>query len=219
MIGGKMCNLSTSKLMGLQRRCWSTPARTAGRKKQKMLPQLPTSNELSELLPFLKERDRQEIDKLLRPLILTENDLQRYVKDRFGVSIPDTQVCPNHSTPWRAFADAYFARSVVGVWKASRGFGGKSYLLSVLGLTEAATLGVDVNVLGGSGEQSQRVLAHMLNFWNYEHAPRNLLASEPAKRETRLTNGSPIPAVVGSQARVRGAPPGRVRCDEGDLFG
>ena len=149
---------------------------------------------------------------------MTENDLQRYVKDRFGVSIPDTQVCPNHSTPWRAFADAYFARSVVGVWKASRGFGGKSYLLSVLGLTEAATLGVDVNVLGGSGEQSQRVLAHMLNFWNYEHAPRNLLASEPAKRETRLTNGSTIQALMASQASVRGPHPVRLRCDEVDLF-
>jgi hypothetical protein len=57
-------------------------------------------------------------------------------------------VCPGHSTPWRAFCDAYFARTPVQVWVASRGFGGKSFLLSLLGLVEALTLGADTNLLG-----------------------------------------------------------------------
>src|SRR4030042_802660 len=65
-----------------------------------------------------------------------DDELAAYIHDHFGVTLPNVQVCENHTTPWRAFADAYFARSPVTVWKASRGFGGKSFMLALLGLTE-----------------------------------------------------------------------------------
>ena len=42
--------------------------------------------------------------------IRKEETLRLFVKKAWGVSIPDKQVCPDHTTPWRAFADAYFAR-------------------------------------------------------------------------------------------------------------
>lgn len=148
--------------------------------------------------------------------ILTENTLRNFVYYSFGVSVPDTQVCPNHSTPWRAFCDAYFARYPVTVWEASRGFGGKSFLLSLLALVEACTLKVDVNVLGGSGEQSARVLAHMGNLWNHSHAPRNLLRSDPSKRETHLVWGNRVQALMASQKSVRGPHAPRLRLDEID---
>jgi len=147
--------------------------------------------------------------------ITTERTLKEFVYVAFGVTIPDNKICEHHNTPWQAFCDAYFARSPVTVWKASRGFGGKSFLLALLGLVETATLGADVNVLGASGEQSGRVLAHMQRFWNHPNAPRDQLAST-VQRETRMKNGARVEALMASQTSVRGPHPQRLRMDEID---
>lgn len=147
--------------------------------------------------------------------IKTEATLYEFVKLAWGVTIPNVKVCLHHSTPWLAFVDAYFARLPVNVWFASRGFGGKSFLLSVLANTEAVTYGIGVNVLGGSGAQSKRVMEHMGNLWNYNDAPRYLLKADAATI-TRLTNGAVIEALMASQASVRGSHPSRLRLDEID---
>lgn len=147
--------------------------------------------------------------------IRDEATLREFIAAAFGITIPDRQVCPHHSTPWRAFADAYFARSPVAIWKASRGFGGKSFLLSLLGLTEALTLGADTNVLGGSGEQSERVLEHMTTLMTRPNAPRHALAGE-VEGETRLANGSQVRSLMASSRSVRGPHPQRLRIDEAD---
>jgi len=147
--------------------------------------------------------------------ITTEETLKQFLKVAWGVTIPDKQICKNHTTPWRAFSDAYFARHPVTVWHGSRGFAGKSYTLAVLGLTEAATLGAAVNILGSSGAQSKRVLEHETNLWHYKHAPRDLLISD-ASSVTRLTNGAKIEALMASQASVRGPHPQRLLLDEID---
>jgi len=148
--------------------------------------------------------------------ITKESTLKAFVKAAWGATIPDVQVCPNHTTPWRAFADAYFARNTVSVWKASRGFGGKSYLLALLGLTEAVTLRADVNILGGSGEQSDNVLKYNIEHWARKSAPSHLLASEPYKHETVLTTGNTIRSLAASMRSVRGPHPQKLRLDEID---
>ena len=147
--------------------------------------------------------------------ITSDQDLKDYVRLAFGVVIPDVQVCPNHSTPWKAFSDAYFARYPVVIWKASRGFGGKSFLLSLLSVCEATTLKADVNVLGGSGAQSENVLEHMTRLWNHENAPRYLLSGN-VQREMRLAWGNKVKALMASQTSVRGPHPQRLRLDEVD---
>lgn len=146
----------------------------------------------------------------------TEEELKLFLEVSFGFRIPDVAICPGHTSPWRAFADAYFARSRVAIWKASRGLGGKSLTLAMLGLVEALTFKVDVNVLGGSGEQSKRVHDYMTKAWNYPDAPRHLLASDPYKMETTLTWGNTIRALLASQTSVRGPHPVRLRLDEVD---
>ena len=146
----------------------------------------------------------------------SEDELRLFVQKAWGVEIPDVQVCPNHATPWRAFADAYFAKDSMAVWKASRGFGGKSFMLAILGLTEAVTLGANVNILGGSGEQSENVHNYMQSRWDYPGAPRAFLRSDPAKRHTNLAGGNRIKALMASQASVRGPHPQRLRLDEID---
>lgn len=142
-------------------------------------------------------------------------ELSLFVEKAFGVHIPNVQVCPNHTTPWRAFSDAYFARYPITVWKASRGFGGKSFLLALLGLVEAITLKADVSILGGSGEQSANVLRYCGEFWKYPGAPIGLLDSD-VQRETRLAWGNTIKALTASQTSVRGPHRPRLRLDEID---
>jgi len=178
-----------------------------------------TSRAVLDALPYAaaivaaRRRSRGAIE--IRPLE-TEDELRDFVSQAFGVTIPDVQVCPEHSTPWRAFSDAYFAPKPGDVWKASRGLGGKSFLLSTLAATEALTLAIDVNVLGGSGEQSKRVLEAMGSLWAYPQAPRYMLKGDPLKAETRLTNNATIRALLASQASVRGPHPVRLRLDEVD---
>jgi len=145
----------------------------------------------------------------------TEAELRLFVRRAFGVTVPDVRVCAGHTTPWRAFADAFFARHPVAVWKASRGFGGKSFLLSLLATVESVALGADVTILGGSGEQSRRVLEHMRRFWDYEAAPRYLLMGD-VQREMRFVGGNKVQALMASQTSVRGPHPQRLRLDEAD---
>lgn len=146
----------------------------------------------------------------------TPEELWWTVKFLFDVEIPRVAICNDHVAPFDAFADAYFAWSPVSIWKASRGFGGKSYLLSLLTLTEATLLGAESSVLGGSGAQSLNVHEHTLKFWSAPNAPRHLLIDDPAKSETVLSNGAKIRALLASQTSVRGPHPQRLRMDEID---
>lgn len=148
--------------------------------------------------------------------ITTEHALKECVRTAWGVKIPDKQICEDHSTPWEAFSEAYFAKHRMIIWEGSRGFSGKSFLLALLGLTEAVTLNCDVNILGGSGEQSENVHKYMHHFWEYEGAPRSYLASDPFKRETRLYWGNLIKCLMASQKSVRGPHIPRLRLDEID---
>lgn len=127
--------------------------------------------------------------------------------------LPDVEVCPDHVSPFHAFAEAYFARQPVAVWKASRGFGGKTFTLSLLGLVEALTLNADVTLLGGSGEQSRRVHEYM-DLWS--GAVWHDYEGEPTQRETRLSGGGRIRALMASTRSARGPHPQRQRLDEAD---
>ena len=143
-------------------------------------------------------------------------ELLAFVADTFGYRIPDVDCCPEHQAPARAFCDAYFGRDAVAIWKASRGFGGKSTLLALLALTEAVTLGADVTVLGGSGQQSERVLETLAQIWRDRSGIQYLFASGPGVRRTTLTFGNTITALPASQTAVRGPHPQRLRIDEAD---
>lgn len=163
----------------------------------------------------------------------TDDELHAAVAKYFNVKIPRNKVCKDHAPPFTAFANAYFGRDTVSVWKASRGFGGKSMLLALLGLSESVFLGAKCNILGGSGEQSERVLNYINGeemptaFWNAPDAPKHLIVggiqSEVAenargitKRMIKLTNGGYLKALMASSRSVRGPHPQRLRLDEID---
>lgn len=166
--------------------------------------------------PEAKEMLRNHLfalrDQLCQELPTTDDELKLFLKDTCDIVIPDTQVCHGHSTPFRAFSDAYFARYPVVVWKASRGFGGKSFLLALLAHVEALTLGAEVAVLGGSGEQSLNVMKYLQRF--------NGGTQEQTARKSLYSSGGEIRAQMASSTSVRGPHPQRLRldeCDEMDL--
>jgi hypothetical protein len=133
----------------------------------------------------------------------------------WGVRVPRISVCPDHVAPFAALSDAYFARHPVSVWLASRGLGGKSRTLAALGSTEAALLGIEVTILGGSAAQSQNVHVATQEQWSWYGAPKTLLRS-PNRYETVLSNGGHLRTLTASQTSVRGPHPPRLRIDEVD---
>lgn len=160
--------------------------------------------------------DAPETHYEFRLPLRTEKELELFVELAFGAQIPKKAICDGHVSPWRFFCDAYFARHPVIVVKGSRGFAGKTYTLSALSATELVTLNADVNLLGGSGAQSARVLESMTKLWSHPAAPRELLASPPAAHHTTLKSGAKIHALMASQRSVRGPHPQRLRMDEID---
>lgn len=165
--------------------------------------------------PAVSERQNDpELETL--PTIATDDDLDAFLWAYFRIRLPNVQVCPHHSTPWRAFHEAYFARTEVSVWKASRGFGGKTFTLGLLSIVEGITLRADVNVLGGSGVQSKRVLEHISDLWAVPTAPRWCLPGAANAQVQKLKWGNRIQALMASTKSVRGPHPQRLRIDEVD---
>ena len=154
----------------------------------------------------------------------TPDELHTWVHEHLNVWIPRERVCENHCAPFDAFAAAFFATEPVAVWHASRGFGGKSFVLGALGLTEAILLGSSLRILGGSFEQSENVHRYLSGthenaygrFWDAANAPRGLLLTDPTKTEMRLSNGGYVKALTASSRSVRGPHPQRIRMDEID---
>jgi hypothetical protein len=71
-----------------------------------------------------------------------------------------------------------------------------------------------VNVLGGSGEQSKKVLSYISSFGARSEV-KHMLAGE-VQRETRFVNGAKVTALTASQTSVRGPHVPRLRLDEID---
>ncbi len=146
----------------------------------------------------------------------TREELLDFARQKFGVTVPDTKCCAGHAPPADAFAASYFADKSMTIWKASRGLGGKSHLLSLLASVEAATLHCDVTLLGGSGEQSERILESTTGFWEFPHAPADELAGEPTQKVIRFRRGHKVYRLTASSRSVRGPHPVRMRIDEAD---
>jgi len=164
--------------------------------------------------------------KLILPYPPQNRDQLWYaVKALMGVSIPRTKVCPDHCSPFDAFADAYFGVcSLPGfegdkisraIWHASRGLAGKSYTMATLGMTFAYILGADITILGGSMSQSTNVHEYMVKAMAYEGIPGSMTVDQTATR-IKLTNDGRIRPLPASQKNVRGPHPSILLMDEVD---
>lgn len=179
------------------------------------------SRDVARALPLAAaelEAERERAQGITQDLRKPQNkaELQRAVRELTGLIVPDTAVCPGHCAPLDALAHAYFAQGSMAVWKGSRGLGGKTTLLAVLGHLEMIYLGAEVVILGGSGQQSERVHQAQDQFWMHPQAPRALLRRDSTKYETWLTNYGHSIALTASTRSARGPHPSRLRLDEVD---
>lgn len=145
----------------------------------------------------------------------TDDELWWLVKALWGFTIPRTKVCPDHDAPFDAFATAYFNREPQILILGSRGLAGKSRLMSILGLTIAAVRGADVNILGGSLNQSNNIHDTIRDAFEYPHAPRYLVKNQ-SNSLIQLHNHAKIRPLTASQKTVRGPHPPVLILDEID---
>lgn len=145
----------------------------------------------------------------------TDEELYWLVKALWGHTIPRHKVCADHDAPFDAFATAYFNRAPQILIRGSRGLAGKSRLVSLLGLTYAAVHGADVNILGGSLNQSNNIHETIRDALEHKNAPRYLVQDE-SMTLIRLRNGARIRPLTASQKTVRGPHPPTLLLDEID---
>jgi hypothetical protein len=145
----------------------------------------------------------------------TDEELYEVVKALWGYTIPRHKVCSDHNAPFEAFATAYFNREPQILIHGSRGLSGKSRLLSILGLTKAAITGSDVNIVGGSLNQSINIHNTIRDAWEHSNAPSYLVKEESATK-IKLTNRATIMPLTASQKTVRGPHPPTLLLDEID---
>lgn len=152
--------------------------------------------------------------QLSRPPV-TKEELWWVVYALWGVKLPRVQVCPDHVSPFDAFAEAYFGNRYSWVlWYGSRGTG-KSYMLALLAMTKAALLEINVVLLGGSMAQSNNIHEHVESLLLYKNAPRQAVANQ-IKTELGLYAGNWIRPLPASQKTVRGPHPHMTLLDEID---
>ena len=145
----------------------------------------------------------------------TDDELYQVVKTLWGMTIPRHKVCAEHDAPFDAFAAAYFRKASSILIHGSRGLSGKSVLMSILGLTVAAIRGSDVNIVGGSLNQSINIHNTIRDAWDYENAPKYLVKEESATK-IFLHNKAKIMPLTASQKSVRGPHPPTLLLDEID---
>ena len=145
----------------------------------------------------------------------TKEELWWVVKAMFGIELPRVKVCEDHTSPFDAFADAYFGNTFNwALWYGSRGTG-KSYMLALLALVKASLLEIDVTLLGGSMAQSNNVREHVEKLMDRPNAPRDMI-EQMIQTEIRFKPGNWIRPLPASQKTVRGPHPAMTLLDEID---
>ncbi len=177
------------------------------------------------------ERIYNELRRL-RPA--TRGDLKNYVKVFLGLNVPDKNNCPEHNSPmdylWHSFAaetrhglpaheHGHDGRATVNadciVW-ANRA-GGKTELAAVATLMDCIFKpNCQVRILGGSGEQSNRMYEYLVGF--LYKGFEEFLESPILKAKCRFLNGSSTEVLTQSATSVRGHHIQKLRCDEVELF-
>ena len=147
-------------------------------------------------------------------------ELHAWLGRAMQVHVSRTPMVPGHSAPMDYLDHVFFERGSHAadclVW-ANRG-GGKTYLGAVATVLDLVFKpGVQVRILGGSLEQSQRMYEHLRLLFE-SPVLAGLVKGRPTVRRLALTNGAAVQVLSASQTAVRGTRVQKVRCDEVDLF-
>jgi hypothetical protein len=160
----------------------------------------------------------------------TRTELHDWLGTALGIRLAREPVTEGHQTPGAYIEHAFFegGRLLAGgvaadgppldcvVW-ANRG-GGKTFLGALATMLDLVFKpGIEVRILGGSLEQSKRMLAHLRALFQ-RPALAPMLDGRITERRVRLTNGSCAEILAQSETSVRGTRVQKLRCDEVELF-
>lgn len=148
----------------------------------------------------------------------TRREVAGWVRAVVGVEVADRAVMEGNACPLDYLCHAFFegepARDCV-VW-ANRG-GGKTFYAAVATAMDLLFKpGIEVMILGGSLDQSRRMMAHLHGMFG--GAVLGETTRRVTERRIELRNGSRAEVLAQSQTSVRGTRPQKIRCDEIDLF-
>ncbi|MEM9346853.1 MAG: hypothetical protein AAGB26_09575 [Planctomycetota bacterium] len=171
---------------------------------------MPKTNEARR--PSAKLRRLQQ----LRPT--TPNQLRRFVEAGFNLNLTVSRTNNGIGGPFEYLADSFFDRPGDAVVWASRG-GGKTMLGAVATLLDLLFKpGIQVRILGGSLQQSEKMYEHLRQFLDQPllRAGGGVLASKATQKRVLLQNGSRAEILSCSERSVRGTRVQVLRCDEVD---
>ncbi|MEQ9460962.1 MAG: hypothetical protein RIG82_08430 [Phycisphaeraceae bacterium] len=164
----------------------------------------------------------------------TAGELHRFVKRGLGLDVPRRAVVAGSVSPFEYLRRSFFGDELAGaeraesgdlvVW-ANRG-GGKTRLGAVATLVDLLFKpGIQMRILGGSLEQSQRMHEHLLQLLETPlladrrvGAGGSVLAKPATGRGVTLMNGSRVELLAQSHRSVRGTRVHKLRCDEVEEF-
>lgn len=149
----------------------------------------------------------------------TANQLHAWLRLAADVDTPREPVLSGSDAPFAYLAHSFFEtdgpRDCV-VW-ANRG-GGKTFLGAVATMLDLVFKpGIEVRILGGSLDQSQRMQRHLRTLFE-RPALAELVDGKITERRVRLVNGSLCETLAQSHTSVRGCRVQKLRCDEVELF-
>jgi Terminase RNaseH-like domain len=150
----------------------------------------------------------------------TPDELHGWLRAVLGLFIPRRPLVAGHAAPFDYLCHAFFEDSPgprdAVVW-ANRG-GGKTLLGAVATLLDLLFKpGVQIRILGGSMEQSERMYEYLRTMLEREEF-RDLIRGKTRQRGVRLANGSQVELLAQSETSVRGHRVQKLRCDEVELF-
>ena len=130
--------------------------------------------------------------------------------------LSDKTICgKNHTSPFEFFSDVILGKVKDYIVWANRG-GSKSYIAGLIAwITSGLYPKTEINILGGSYEQSEKSYNAMNGFWDIS-GMRGLLKKEPLQSDTLWANGSQVHILTASQKSARGGHPQKLILDEVD---
>ncbi|HUO08558.1 MAG TPA: hypothetical protein VM008_09690 [Phycisphaerae bacterium] len=142
--------------------------------------------------------------------------LVSWLKLFVGMEMPERGVCEGHGTPLDYLCHSFFEEKGDAVVWACRG-GGKTMVGAVATLLDLLFKpGIQVRILGGSLEQSEKMYGYLLGLVQGRFP--EMLKGSPTQRRLELVNGSRVEVLAQSDRSVRGQRVQKLRCDEVELF-
>ncbi len=142
--------------------------------------------------------------------------LRAWLAVQLGLWMPETPLCCGHGTPLDYLCHSFFEEEGDAVVWACRG-GGKTMIGAAATLLDLIFKpGIEVRILGGSFEQSEKMYAYLRKLVTERF--EDLLKEAPTQRRLELKNGSRVVVLAQSDRSVRGQRVQKLRCDEVELF-